>query len=89
MNLLNKFYSDYFFTMWRNTMSTLKWLALQLKVHFFSVNVLPGNQTHDLLFKQQEWYEQVDDLTNMNLLNNLYSNYFFTMYLSWKQLALQ
>ncbi len=85
MNLLNKFYSDYFFTM----CLTLKWLALQLKVHIFSVHVLPGNQTHDLLFKEQERYEQVDDLTNMNLLNNLYSNYFFTMYLSWKQLALQ
>ncbi len=47
INLLNTFYSDYLFTVYL----TLNWLALQLKVHIWSVHAFPRNQNHGLLFK--------------------------------------
>lgn len=45
--------------------------------------------SHELqLFELQEWYEQVDGLNNINLLNTFYSDYSSPHYLTFKWLKI-
>ncbi len=63
LNLLNTFNSNYFFTMHL----TLKWFALQLKVHILWIH---GNLMGiNLLFKQEELYEYFDSLNTQQICN--------------------
>ncbi len=74
---------DIYICIWETLLSKVTCIAFQ--VHILSVHAFPWAT----VFELQEWYEQVDGLTNMKSLNKLYSNYLFIMYLTLKRLALQ